>query len=112
MSDTPTIKVFSLTDVSTPALKAAGMENAVVAVHNRLLNPGEMIEVPDDPHVRHCLQGYVHHGAAAVDQLPPGYVIAKAKLEAEKSAVAASRTALPEEAPTPTKRTGKRGQDE
>lgn len=112
MSDVPTIKVFSLTDVPSAALKAAGMEGAVLAVHNRLLSPGESVEVPDEPHVRHCIQGYVHHRAAAVDQLPPDYVIAKTKQEVEKAAVVASQAASVEEAPTPTKRTGKRGQDE
>ena len=72
------MKVFNLTDVSTPLLERHGMLNQTIAVGTELINPGSSAEIGEEPHVILGAQHLVSIGALAFSQLPSSYVAAKA----------------------------------
>ena len=84
------MKVFNLTDVSTPLLIQRGFINHTFAVGPALLEPGECVDVAPEhiQHIRAGLQRLVEAGAIAMGQAPPGYVMAK---ERAKKVAALSR---------------------
>lgn len=71
------MKVFNLTDIGTPILKAKGLVGKVLVAGRVMVEPGKMVEVGEDPVTRRDLQYYVECGAMAVDVLPAAYTVAK-----------------------------------
>ena len=81
------MKLFNITDVSTPQLEQRGLVNMTLALRGALVAPGEMVEVPGDELTVRDAQSYVSIGAMAINDLPPGYILAKEKQkQAEKVA--------------------------
>lgn len=80
------LKVFNLTDISTPKLEQFKLVDQHVVVGRSLLAPGESAEVPDDTITRAGLQHYVEVGAVAVGSVPPSYAVAKDRALSEKRA--------------------------
>jgi hypothetical protein len=100
------MRVFNLTDVSTPALKRHGLEQQTIVVGTALLPPGGMEEIGDEPHVRAGAQFLVDVGAIAFEQLPPAYMAGKADVAvtsppAPPIVTAPEPTPEPEPAPEP-----------
>lgn len=89
----PTMKVFNLTDVETPQLKQLGKVNDTFVVGRLTLAPGQSDITTDDAMTRDHLADYVMKGMAAINTLPPAYVVAKEKMMRTKKA-AADREAL------------------
>lgn len=73
------MRVFNLTDVSTPTLVRHGLVNQQIVAHRRLVLPGEYVEVEDNSSMRARLAHLLTLGAVSVDQLPPAYLLAKQK---------------------------------
>jgi len=93
------MKVFNLTDVSTKQLEQHKLVGHTVVVANKLLGPGDMVEVQENrtQMIRDGIDKLVGMGVLAVDKLPPTYQVAKSKQPAPAPA-------KPEPvAPTPSK---------
>ena len=89
------MKVFNLTDVSTPKLVQHSYVNHTFGVGPFVVGPGEEQEVTEVQiqHVRKGLQDLVAVGALALgDQPPATYLVAKAK---QSSVEAPPTTAVP-----------------
>ena len=71
------VRLFNLTDVSTPSLEKKGWVNIVVGGQGFSVQPGESVEVLMRPELRQTIQGYVAAGLLAVDSLPPAYRVQK-----------------------------------
>jgi hypothetical protein len=71
------VRVYNLTDVSTPTLEKHHLLKAHIAIGTRMCNPGEFVEQEDTPSLRSDINFLVSIGALAVDQLPPPYVLAR-----------------------------------
>ena len=71
------MRIYNLTDVETPTLRQYGFVDQRFVVARALIAPGESAEVPDEPIARMALEHLVAVGAAAIDELPPAYVVAK-----------------------------------
>lgn len=76
------MKVFNLTDISTPVLEQRGLVEQHIAVGRSMIRPGEFAEVEDTPHTRSKLDFLVTVGGVAIDSLPPNYVKAREALAA------------------------------
>ena len=83
------MKVYNLTDVSTPVLEQRGLVNQHVAVAGRMVSPGEYVEVEDTAHARANVLQLVQVGALAIDKLPPPYVLARQQMAASSGKLAA-----------------------
>jgi hypothetical protein len=68
------VRVFNLTDIPTSALEQRGLVNCQLAVGNRMICPGEFVDVEDTPSLRARLRSVVELGALALDRLPAKYV--------------------------------------
>jgi hypothetical protein len=80
------VRVFNLTDVTTPVLKQRGLVRMHFAVARRMVNPGEYADIGDAPGVLADLQFLLQVGAVSVDRVPPTYAIAKQReLQADPS---------------------------
>jgi hypothetical protein len=95
------MRVFNLTDVTTPTLKRHGLEQQTIVVGTALLSPGGMEEIGDEPHVRAGAQFLVDVGAIAFEQLPPAYMAGKADVVVTAPPVVAAPEPTPEPAPAP-----------
>lgn len=71
------MKVYNLTDVSTPHLEQRKLVNQHIAIGDRLANPGEFVEVADTPELRASLEYLLQVGAVSIDGMPPPYVQAR-----------------------------------
>ena len=71
------VKVYNLTDVSTPTLVQQKLLNSHIAVGTRMCNPGEFVEQEDTPTLRSDCRFLVSVGALSIDALPPTYVAAR-----------------------------------
>lgn len=89
-----TIRVFNLTDVDTLQLKQFGLTGATIVVGRALIPPGGSAEVADDVVTRNGLEHYVRVGAAAVNSLPPSYVVLKERLPKPAPPPAEEKTAV------------------
>lgn len=68
------MKVFNLTDVSTPPLRRQGLAGCSIQVDGVSILPGTCAEVRDTPANRKYLQqSFVVRNAIAMDRLPKGY---------------------------------------
>lgn len=83
------MRVFNLTDVSTPALEQYGLVGQHIAVSGRMVNPGEYADVEDTPTSRDNLSHLLRVGAVAIDKLPPPYVQAVQQAAASSGRLAA-----------------------
>lgn len=83
------MKVYNLTDVSTPVLEQRGLMNQHIAVAGRMAAPGEYVEVEDTPHARANVELLLQLGAVALDKLPPPYVLARQQAAASSGKLAA-----------------------
>lgn len=73
------MKVFNLTDVSTPTLQRLGWVNMVLVAGPALIEPGGEVEVGDTPLIRRDIQCFTKQGALAVGSRPPAYLVAKSE---------------------------------
>jgi hypothetical protein len=73
------MKVFNLTDVETPLLAQHGFVRQTFVVRDKLIAPGEHADVQNDYLAERALEHLVPIGAAAVDELPAAYVLAKSR---------------------------------
>jgi len=76
------MRVFNLTDVSTPTLVRYGLLNQQIVVHRRSVSPGEYVEVEDTVDMRTRLEHVLTLGAVSIDQLPPAYAQARQQQQA------------------------------
>lgn len=77
-SEPKTVKVFNLTDVSTPNLEQRKFVNQHIAIGGRMCEPGQYIEQTDSPQLREDCKHLVSIGALSIDTLPPPYRMARA----------------------------------
>lgn len=96
------MKVFNLTDVSTPALVAQGLVGQQIVVGAQLLPPGGFAEVEDTHHRRQQLASMVALGALSIDKLPPAYIRAKSDMAPPPPPPPAPEPPKVEPAPTET----------
>lgn len=82
------MKIYNLTDVSTPVLKQRHLEDQTFSVEGNDLAPGASIEVPeaDREHVKAQLAFLFSCGALVVDKLPESYTAGKHKALEDKYA--------------------------
>jgi hypothetical protein len=71
------MRVYNLTDVSTPVLERYSLLNQQIVAHRRVIEPGQFVEVEDTPTMRARLSHVLTVGAVSIDQLPPAYLRAK-----------------------------------
>lgn len=71
------MKVYNLTDVPTPVLEQRGLNDKQIAVGNRMVAPGEFVEVEDTPDMRSKLEYLLTVQAVSIDNAPPPYVHAR-----------------------------------
>lgn len=83
------MKVYNLTDISTPVLEQRGLLNQHIAVAGRMVNPGEYVDVEDTPTARANLTILLQFGAVAIDKLPPPYTLARQQEAASSGRLAA-----------------------
>lgn len=86
--------VFNLTDVETPQLKQLGKVNNTFIVGRLTLGPGQSGPTTDDPMTRSHVEDYVRKGMAAINTLPPAYVVARERLRQVQKAAADRDAAL------------------
>lgn len=84
------MRVYNLTDVSTPVLEQRGLVGQHIAALGRLVNPGEFIDIEDSPRSRADLQYLLQVGAVSIDALPPPYVMARQQAAASAGKLAAN----------------------
>lgn len=77
------MRIFNLTDVSTKVLTQYGIATSSIAVGRHLVDPGEMVDVPEDPLTLMHLEHFIKIGALAVDSIPPAYILAKDRMPKE-----------------------------
>jgi len=73
------VQVFNLTDVSTPALVAAGLVNVTLVVNDKVIGPGEAEDVAATPTVLAQIEHYERSGAVSKVVRPLEYVIKKGR---------------------------------
>jgi hypothetical protein len=83
------MRVYNLTDVSTPVLEQRGLLDQHVAVAGRMVAPGEYVDVEDTPTARANIALLLQLGAMAIDKLPPPYVLARQQAAASSGKLAA-----------------------
>lgn len=83
------MRVFNLTDVSTPVLEQRGLLAQGIATSGRIVNPGEYVDVEDTPKSRSDLAYLLQVGAVSIDMLPPPYVVARQQAQASAGRLAA-----------------------
>lgn len=86
------MKLFNLTDVATPELKARGWVNLPLVVGPVLIMPGDEIEVANTELIRRDIGYYTRSGALAVGARPPEYLVAKARSASDLRLAALERT--------------------
>lgn len=74
------VRLYNLTDVGTPELKASGQENITVAGRDFSIPPGEFREVWVTPYNQSVIQHAVSAGLLAMDVLPTEYLVKKEKM--------------------------------
>lgn len=89
-----TMTIYNITDVETPQLKAAGKVNTTFVVGRVTLAPGQKAPTDDDPMTRQHVGPYVKDGMAAINVLPPAYVVAKQKQASARSAEQSRQAAI------------------
>ena len=67
------MKVFNITDVTTRALTQQGLVNVSIKVGEVSIAPGESQVLRGTAKEKSEVAAFVRRGAAAIDQLPPGY---------------------------------------
>ena len=77
------MRVFNLTDVSTPTLEQRNLVNQHFAVGRRMVVPGEYVEVEDTPMIRASLLFLLQVGAASIDRPSPTYIQTRQRLSAQ-----------------------------
>lgn len=87
------MKVFNLTDIETPTLKAKGWLGIQIVVGNANIGPGEEADVGDTAFIRRDLLSFTPHGALSVGVRPPAYLLAQAD-RASRARLAAAETAM------------------
>jgi hypothetical protein len=95
------VKVFNLTDVSTPVLETRGLVNKGIVVGREIAEPGGYKEVIDSPRERKKLHFFLQIGAVSIDKPTPPYLAAKAKLFEESQGRTPRVRPPPEPAPPP-----------
>lgn len=95
------MKIYNLTDVSTPVLKQRHLEDQTFSVEGSDLAPGASIEVPetDREHVKAQLAFLFSCGALAADKLPDSYTAGKHKALEDKYAAIGDAKSASVEAP-------------
>jgi hypothetical protein len=101
------MKVFNLTDVETLLLVQHGFVRQTFIVRDKLIAPGEHAEVQNDYLAERALEHLLPIGAAAVDELPPAYVLAKSR--ALPPTPTGEPSAEPEAPPATTSKSKKAG---
>lgn len=83
------MKLYSLTDISTPQLEKQQMVGQPTHLLNYSILPGEMLELPPDCEAicRAAIQQYVRDGILSVNTRPTAYAAARAKQERLKAAL-------------------------
>lgn len=76
-SEPKTVKVFNLTDISTPNLVQRKMLDHHIAIAGRMCEPGEFVEVEDSLSLREDCKHLVAIGALSIGALPPPYMQAR-----------------------------------
>lgn len=76
------MRVYNLTDVSTPVLVSRELVRAPVQVGGVMIQPGKFADIPNPAGARDLLS----IGAISVDQIPGWYLEEKAKIPSERGA--------------------------
>jgi hypothetical protein len=71
------MKVFNITDVSTPALRNQHLENQPLKVVDTVIMPGKSAEFRGTARERNEASVFLKSGAVAIDELPPAYAAKK-----------------------------------
>lgn len=74
------MKVWNLTDVSTPALKRAGKVNRPLVLWREVIAPGQSVDIPDEvftPQLKEQAAAYVRLGMLSLGLPPAAYLRAK-----------------------------------
>lgn len=75
------VKVYNLTDVSTPQLEQRGLVNKTLAVYDKLIEPGEEAEIDADNLIAmRDANHYAEFKALAIKEVPHEYVLARGKI--------------------------------
>ncbi len=93
------MKVFNVSDQPTDTLRARQLVGVAVRVGDKVVMPGESLEVPDS--MRHELRGasMVRAGALYLDAPPKGYEAAKPPAKKKSTATGKPQTFVVPEPP-------------
>lgn len=92
MSAASLVKVYNLTDVSTPSLVQQGLVSQHIVIGDRMCSPGEYVEQVDSHVLRQQLRHLVSVGAISIGALPPPYQQARTDKNALSGRYATART--------------------
>ncbi len=90
------MKVYNLTDVHTEVLVQRNLVDQHIAVHTRMVAPGEYADVEETGAIKAGLEYLLQVGAVSIDSLPPPYVEARKLRDASKGHARLAHVTIPE----------------